>query len=123
MPIKRGRASFHYLRCQKKRKKRYGTKSHDRRGQIKNRVGIEKRPFVVEEKSRYGDWEGDLVIGKNHKGALVTLVDRKTKKTRIIKVSSKRARGVAGGIIKCLKNEVVHTITLDNGKEFSSKAF
>ena len=56
---------YKYLRCQKKRKKRYGTKSHDRRGQIKNRIGIEKRPLIVEKKSRYGDWEGDLVIGKN----------------------------------------------------------
>ncbi len=120
---KTGGELYRHLRCQKKRKKRYGTKSHDRRGQIKNRIGIEKRPLIVEKKLRYGDWEGDLVIGKNHKGSLVTLVDRKTKKTRIIKVSSKRAREVAGGIIKCLKNDIVHTITLDNGKEFSAHPF
>jgi IS30 family transposase len=72
-----------HLRCQKINKKRYGTKPNDKRGQIKNKVSIEKRPQIVEEKSRKGDWEGDLVIGKNHKRALVTLADRKTKKVKI----------------------------------------
>jgi IS30 family transposase len=51
------------------------------RGIIKNRVGIEQRPEIVERKIRIGDWEGDTVVGKNHQGALVTLVDRKSKLT------------------------------------------
>ncbi len=116
---KKGGNLYKHLRCQKKRRKRYGTKSHDRRGQIKNKVSIEKRPQIVEEKSRKGDWEGDLIIGKNHKGALVTLADRKTKKVKIAKVESKGAEEVAEAISMLLKSEVAHTITFDNGKEFS----
>jgi IS30 family transposase len=45
---------------------------------IKNRVSIDERPSVVEKKSRIGDWEIDLVIGKEHSGALVAIVERKT---------------------------------------------
>lgn len=116
---KSGGNLYTHLRCQKQRRKRYGTKAHDRRGQIKNKVSIELRPKIVEEKSRVGDWEGDLVIGKNHVGALVTLVDRKSKKVLIAKVESKNATEVKIEICKMLKNEQVHTITFDNGKEFS----
>lgn len=110
---------YTHLRWQKKRKKRYGTKSHDRRGQIEGKVSIEDRPKIVDEKSRPGDWEGDLVIGKNHKEALVTLVDRKTKFTKIIKVKSKKSEEVGDAIVRALQDMKVHTITFDNGKEFS----
>ena len=117
---KAGGDLYTHLRCQKKRRKRYGTKAHDKRGQIKDRVSIEKRPRVVDEKSRKGDWEGDLVIGKNHKRALVTLVDRKTKKIKIALVESKEAEGVEKAVTNLLKRETSYTITFDNGKEFSN---
>ncbi len=116
---KNGGSLYTHLRSQKKRRKRYGTKSHDKRGQIKNKVSIEDRPKVVEAKSRIGDWEGDLIIGKNHKGALVTLADRKSKKVKIAKVESKNAEVVGKAISKLLKGEKVLTITFDNGKEFA----
>jgi IS30 family transposase len=48
------------------------------RGYIKDRVSIDERPQVVDDKERIGDWEIDLVIGKGHSGALVTIVERKT---------------------------------------------
>lgn len=64
----------HLRRSAKKRKKRYGSK--DKRGQIRNRVSIDERPAIVAEKTRIGDWEIDTVIGQNHQGALVTIVDR-----------------------------------------------
>lgn len=54
----------------KKRRKKYGIK--DYRGQIRNRVSIESRPEIVAERSRFGDWEGDLIMGKNHKGVILT---------------------------------------------------
>ena len=94
-------------------------KRFDTRGQIKNRVSIDKRPRIVDKKIRIGDWECDLMIGKNHKGALVTLVDRCSKKTRIVKVESKRSEAILHAIFQALKREIVHTMTLDNGKEFS----
>jgi IS30 family transposase len=64
------------------------------RGIIKNRVGIKERPNIVERKIRIGDWEGDTVVGQNHQGALVTLVDRKSKLTLIGKVDRYTAEAV-----------------------------
>lgn len=84
----------------KKYKKRYG--SHDRRGQIKNKVSIEQRPAIVEERKYIGDWEIDLVMGKDHQGALVTIVDRVSKLTLIAKVASKHAEGVTAAMIKLM---------------------
>ena len=111
---------YKHLRCQKKNRKRYGTKSHDKRGKIKDRVSIEKRPQIVEKKTRKGDWEGDLVIGQNHMRALVTLADRKSKKVKIGLVDSKQAPIVEESVTKLLKKETAHTVTFDNGKEFSN---
>lgn len=106
-------------RNHKKRKKRYG--STDRRGEIKNRVSIDERPKVVEKRHRVGDWELDTVIGKNHKGALVTIVDRCSLKTLIKKVSSKHASIVTATCIEKLKPyaAISLTATVDNGKEFA----
>jgi len=109
----------HLRQAHKKRRKKYGSK--DKRGQIRNRVSIEQRPDIVDEKSRIGDWEIDTVIGQNHKGALVTIVDRKTKFVLIKKVDSKHAEGVTAATITLLKpySGKVFTITADNGKEFA----
>jgi len=84
------------LRCQKQRRKRYG--SIERRGQIKNRVSIEKRPAIVDLRSRVGDWEADTVIGKQGHSVLVTLVERKTRFTVAIKAVNKTARAVTDAI-------------------------
>jgi transposase, IS30 family len=111
---------FKYLRfSNKKRKKQYG--STDKRGQIRNRITIDERPEVVEHKSRLGDWEIDTVIGKNHKGALVTIVERKSKLALIKKVKTKQAQAVTHATVTLLKPylDKVLTITADNGKEFS----
>ena len=67
---------FKHLRTgQKVYKKRYGSK--DRRGAIPNKISIDDRPEIVQNKERVGDFEIDLIIGANHKGALLTIVDRK----------------------------------------------
>lgn len=62
------------LRCQKTRKQRYG--GRERRGTIPNQVSIEQRPAIVNSRKRFGDWEGDLVIGAGWQQALVTLNER-----------------------------------------------
>lgn len=111
---------YTHLRCQKKRKKRYGSK--ERRGCLKNRKFIDDRPQIVDEKTRVGDWEVDTIIGKNHKHAIVTLTERKTRVSLIQKVDRKQANQVASSIENMLKNirDLVHTITSDNGKEFAN---
>ena len=82
---------------------------------------IAKRPKIVEKKSRIGDWEIDTIVGKNHKGFLVTLVERKSKFTLIKNVVSKHTKVVTKALLEIitpLKN-ITHTITSDNGKEFA----
>ena len=108
------------LRCQKKRRKRYGS-ARNRRGHIPNRVGIEARPNIVELKLRVGDWEGDTIIGANQKQAIISVVDRKTRFTLLKKIKRKLAALVAAAIVAQLRsvNAEFHTLTLDNGMEFA----
>lgn len=110
---------FTHLRCQKKRRKRYG--KYDRRGQLLNRKSIDQRPDVVAEKSRIGDWEADTIIGKNHQQAIVSLVERRSKLTCLAKVERNTQEAVKQAIIKALLPfaDSVHTLTSDNGREFA----
>jgi len=74
---KRAGGDLHkHLRCQNKRRKRYG--SYDRRGKPPNRVSIDERPGIVDRRQRVGDWEVDTIIGKGHRQAVVTLTERKS---------------------------------------------
>lgn len=117
---KSGGDLYTYLRRQgKKYDKRRNGKST--RGQIKNRVSIDDRPLIVDDKSRIGDWEIDTVIGKGHSGALVTIVERVTKFTVSKQVEGKTAAAVTKATIALLKpiQDAVLTITADNGKEFA----
>jgi IS30 family transposase len=110
---------YHYLRCQKPRRKRYG--AYDRRGCIPNQVSIDARPAIVDARRRIGDWEGDTVIGKGHRGALVTLVERKSLYTVIRAVLRKTAKAVRNAVRQGLTiyKDRVLTITYDNGREFA----
>ena len=114
-----GGTLYQHLRCQKQRRKRYG--SYSKRGQIPNQVSIEQRPAVVETRKRFGDWELDTVIGKNHQQALVTIVERKSRLTLIAKVIRKTATAVSQAIIELLTplKSWALTLTADNGREFS----
>ena len=89
-------------------------------GKVPNRVGIENRPAIVDQKTRIGDWEADTIIGKDQKSALLTLVERITRYTIICKLKNLKAEDTAQVAIKALKVHKirVHTITMDNGKEF-----
>ena len=109
-----------HLRSQKPRRKRYAS-GQERRGMIKNRVSIDERPEIVAKKTRIGDWEGDTVIGKNHKGGLVTLAERKSRYVLAGHIRSKHAAGVTAVTTRLLTpyKDKCHTITFDNGKEFA----
>jgi len=91
------------------------------RGYIKNRVDIDQRPAIVDEKKRFGDLEVDTVIGKNHKGALLTINDRVTGLVWIRLLDGKEADPLTIAAIEALLpiKDLIHTITADNGKEFS----
>lgn len=113
-----GGTLWKHLRCKKKRRKRPGI--YDKRGKIVNRISIDHRPQIVETRKRLGDWEVDLIIGKDRQGAMVTLTERKSRFTLLRKVISKQADLVANTIIDLLRGvEHLETITADNGKEFA----
>lgn len=108
-----------HLRCQKKRRKRYG--SYEKRGQIPHRVWIDQRPAVVEERSRIGDWEADTIISQGKQKAIVTLTERKSRLTLMRKVNNRTAETVKQAMIDLLRpfTSQALTITCDNGKEFT----
>ena len=105
------------------RGKKYNKRSNgfSGRGYIPDRIDIEQRPAIVEEKSRLGDWELDTIIGANHKRAIVSIVDRASKFTKLVKVSRKTSEEVSQAIISALDpvRSFVLSLTADNGKEFA----
>jgi len=114
-----GSLHLHLRQRRKKRRRRLGRT--DRRGRIPNRVSIEQRPASVESKHYYGDWEADLIVGANHQGAVLTLVERKSKHCLIYPLEGKRSDEVMVAMIVVLWPFLgkIRSITVDNGKEFS----
>ena len=105
----------------KKRKKRGLLKG--KREAIKDRVSIEERPEVVATRTRLGDLEGDTVVGRGQSGNIVTLVDRKSLYLFAGLCATRQAHLVAQTTIDILRTidpQHIHTITFDNGKEFSA---
>ena len=115
---RRGGTLHRHLRSQKKQRKRYS--GYIRRGQIPNRISIDKRPQIVASKSRFGDWEADTIVGARHQGGILSVVERKSKLTRLRKLATKGAAEMKDNAIVLLAPLAarVHTITVDNGKEF-----
>lgn len=92
------------------------------RGCIPGRVDIDARPSVVEGKTRLGDWELDTIIGAGQSGAIVSMVERTSKLTKLVKISHRTAKNVEEALIEQLMpiRAFVHTLTADNGKEFAN---
>lgn len=89
---------------------------------IRNRISIDDRPKVIDNKERFGDWEIDTIIGKERKGAIVTIVERTTSFLMMRKLpQGKNAESLADNVIDMLKpyKNIVHSITSDNGTEFA----
>jgi len=88
---------------------------------IPDRVDIEERPEIANNRERLGDWEADTIIGKNHKGAVVTLDERVSKLRLAYPLARKKAIGVKDAIVNLLSplQNWVETITFDNGREFT----
>jgi len=117
----RGGTLWKNLRCQKQKRKRYAG-GRDRRGQIPHRRPLSDRPSHIEARKQVGHWECDTVIGANHKGAIVTMVERKSGFGVIVKVAHKTSDLVSRAIVEGLQPfaDRVKTLTYDNGKEFAA---
>ena len=110
-----------YLRRKMKPYKK--SKNTDNRGKIPDMISIEERPKSVEKRSIPGHWEGDLIIGKNHKSAIGTIVERTTRNVILVPLTSTDAETVRKSFAKELKKmptELRLSITYDQGKEMSN---
>jgi transposase, IS30 family len=111
----------HLPQSRPKRRKRGQGKT--RRGPaIPNRTGIEQRPKEVDDRSRYGDWEGDTIVGANQQGFVATLVERKSLRLTARKTRTKQADEVAQAVVDALSDlpaSWLKTLTFDNGTEFA----
>ena len=101
-------------------RKRKPRNKAEKRGHIPNRIFIDDRPEIVEKRLRIGDWEADTMWKPREKGALLSLVERKTGYTILSWLPDRKAERVADRIASLLSNfkERVYTITVDNGSEF-----
>jgi transposase, IS30 family len=109
-----------YLRHSRERRAKRGA-SCSGRGQIPNRVGIEARPVEADEKQQVGHFEGDTIVGKGHRGAVVTYVDKASKFLLAALCPDRTARSVNEATISLFEelDATPLTFTFDNGKEFS----
>jgi IS30 family transposase len=91
------------------RRAKYGSKS---KGMLKDRVSISQRDTIVDDKSRIGDWEIDTIVGANQKGAITTIVERKTSLLRISIPTSKKAIDIENETIRIMSplKDNIHTI-------------
>ena len=88
---------------------------------LPNRVSIDVRPEIVDQRERLGDWEIDTIIGQGQQNALLSLTERKSRLALLRKIDRRTAQAVKLASLHLLDplDGPVHTITADNGKEFA----
>jgi len=116
--INGGNLYTHLRQSQKKRRKRYN--AYDSRGVLAGKRHISERPPVIDNRSRIGDWEIDLVMGRGDRDCILTLIERKSGVTKIAKLKNKSKKQTNSKLLRLLKSIAgkVKTITADNGTEF-----
>lgn len=119
LDVKMGGKLYRHLRRRhryRRKQRRYGAG----RRFIAGRVGIEQRPMAVDSRDRFGDWEGDTVIGKRGKSQIVTHVERKSRFLMAAKLEDRKAETFAAKgveLFNSLAPRLRKTLTLDNGSE------
>jgi IS30 family transposase len=107
----------------RKRRQRYLRRYlHDRKSRIPDAVSIDERPREADSRQIPGHWEGDLLVGKERKTAIGTLVERTTRLTLLAPLAAKNAAGVRLALARSFKRiprQFVKTLTYDRGSEMS----
>jgi IS30 family transposase len=116
---RQGPQEAHWRRCL-----RFGRKLPDweKRERLAGGAPIEGRPNVVDRKRRYGDWEGDTVVGKGRCGGVLTTVERKSGYLRMARVDNFQARTIVEAARRAfmkVPQSLRRTMTFDNGGEFA----
>lgn len=106
-------------RAHRKRSKRGHTRKHQK-SHIPGRVSIDNRPAHIQKRKQAGHWESDTMISKQHLSALLVLVERKSRLTKMKKLQRKTAQENKNGIVHHLRHlppKLRKSITYDNGSE------
>ena len=115
------------ISCLRQRKPRRQNRQGvtEKRGTIPNMISIIERPSEVEDRTVPGHWEGDLIMGKDHKSAIGTIVERQTRYVLLVNLKSKDAKSDRKAFAKKLKEiplSLTKTMTYDRGKEMTEHA-
>ena len=118
------RALIQALRQERKYRRKKGKRgySEETRGRIADMLSIEERPAEVAHRIIPGHWEGDLIMGKNKRTAMGTLVERTARYTILVPLKTKDAQSVRKAYAKeltLLPKQIAKTLTYDQGKEMS----
>lgn len=110
-----------YLRHPRLRRK-YGTRRREKQRELAKKRWIEERPKGATNRSRYGHWEGDTVLGARNTGRIVTLVERKSGflLARLVPDGSMASfRNATVPSLTALPTRLKRSLTLDNGSEMN----
>lgn len=104
------------------RTKRRPQKREVGHSRIKDMVMISERPAEAEDRAIPGHWEGDLIVGKDGKSAIGTLVERHTRFVMLLKLKDQKAATLRDALAKAvqrLPEELFKTLTWDQGREMA----
>jgi IS30 family transposase len=110
-----------YLRHPKLRRN-YGTKRREQQRELLKKRWIEQRPAGATNRSRYGHWEGDTVLGARASGRLVTLVERRSGYLLAAYIPDGNMVSFRDACIRLLMRippKYRRSLTLDNGREMN----
>jgi IS30 family transposase len=114
-----------WYRClrqyRRRHRKRYG--SGPRAARLKDRVSVTERPAVVARRGRFGDWEGDTLVGRGHSAAIATHVERKSRFLLAATVPRRTAAAVNQAtrrVFRALPPPLRKTRTVDTGSEWTA---
>lgn len=115
---------FPFLRQGRKRRyrRRHGTKQREKQREEAKKKRINVRPEIVSRRGRFGDWEGDTVVGGEKTVHLLTHVERKSGLLLLDKLdhaTAAQTRRITTARFKQLSKRLRHTITYDNGVQFA----
>ena len=100
----------------KRRRRRFP--SMDRRGKIQGAKSIEERPKGAKNRSRFGHWERDSMLGRPRKGGILVFTERKSRFNKLEKLDERTAEKVSKASIKAMKKLNCKSLTNDRGLEF-----
>ena len=108
-----------YLRRSHRRRRKRGTGS-GRKSRIPNRISIDERPLAATDRKQMGHWEGDSMVSSRNTTVLYSLVERKTRMVRLVRIRGRDANRTAKAIVRQLgplPARARRTLTFDNGFE------